>query len=136
MIKQLTIAPPRQGLFEITNEINRVIGETGIDEGLCTIFVQHTSASLLIQENADPDARHDLEQWLNRLVPINDPAYTHVNEGPDDMPSHIKSTLTNTSLAIPVINGRAALGTWQGIFLWEHRHNSSSRRVVVHVHGD
>jgi len=136
MIKQLTIVPPRQGLFEITNEINRVINEAGIDEGLCTIFVQHTSASLLIQENADPDARHDLEQWLNRLVPINDPAYTHVNEGPDDMPSHIKSTLTNTSLAVPVVNGRAALGTWQGIFLWEHRHNSSSRRVVVHVHGD
>jgi len=136
MIKQLTIVPPRQGLFEITNEINRVINEAGIDEGLCTIFVQHTSASLLIQENADPDARHDLEQWLNRLVPINDPAYTHVNEGPDDMPSHIKSTLTNTSRAVPVVNGRAALGTWQGIFLWEHRHNSSSRRVVVHVHGD
>lgn len=136
MIKQLTIVPPRQGLFEITDEINRVISEAGIHEGLCTVFVQHTSASLLIQENADPDARHDLEQWLNRLVPINDPTYTHVNEGPDDMPSHIKSTLTNTSLAVPVMNGRAALGTWQGIFLWEHRHNSSSRRLVVHVQGD
>ena len=136
MIRQLSIAPPRQGLFEITHEINQVIHEAGIQEGLCTVFVQHTSASLLIQENADPDARHDLEQWLNRLVPINDPAYTHVNEGPDDMPSHIKSTLTNTSLAVPVVNGRAALGTWQGIFLWEHRHNSSSRRIVVHVQGE
>jgi secondary thiamine-phosphate synthase enzyme len=136
MIKQLTIVPPRQGLFEITAEVNGVIREAGVDEGLCTLFVQHTSASLLIQENADPDARHDLEQWLNRLVPINDPAYTHVNEGPDDMPSHIKSSLTNTTLAIPVMNGRAALGTWQGIFLWEHRHNSSQRHIVVHVHGD
>jgi secondary thiamine-phosphate synthase enzyme len=136
MIKQLTIISPRQGLFEITNEVNRAVSEAGINEGLCTIFIQHTSASLLIQENADPDARHDLEQWLNRLVPVNDPAYTHVNEGPDDMPSHIKSTLTNTSLAIPVVDGRVALGTWQGIFLWEHRHNSSSRRIVVHVQGD
>lgn len=136
MIKQLTIISPRQGLFEITNEVNRAVSEAGINEGLCIIFIQHTSASLLIQENADPDARHDLEQWLNRLVPVNDPAYTHVNEGPDDMPSHIKSTLTNTSLAIPVVDGRVALGTWQGIFLWEHRHNSSSRRIVVHVQGD
>ena len=136
MIKQLTIISPRQGLFEITNEVNRAVSEAGINEGLCIIFIQHTSASLLIQENADPAARHDLEQWLNRLVPVNDPAYTHVNEGPDDMPSHIKSTLTNTSLAIPVVDGRVALGTWQGIFLWEHRHNSSSRRIVVHVQGD
>lgn len=136
MIKQLTIVPPRQGLLEITGDVNGVIREAGVVEGLCTIFVQHTSASLLIQENADPDARHDLEQWLNRLVPINDPAYTHVSEGPDDMPSHIKSSLTNTSLAVPIMNGRAALGTWQGIFLWEHRHNSSSRRLVVHVQGD
>jgi secondary thiamine-phosphate synthase enzyme len=133
MIKQLTIAPPRQGLLEITTEVNQTIAETGIKTGLCTVFVQHTSASLLIQENADPDARHDLEVWLNKLVPTNDPDYTHVNEGPDDMPSHIKSSLTNTSLTVPIINGHAALGTWQGIFLWEHRRNATTRHLVIHV---
>ncbi len=102
-------------------------------DGLCTLFIQHTSASLLIQENADPSARHDLEAWLNRLVPENDPLYTHTLEGPDDMPAHIKASLTASSLSIPVINGQLALGTWQGIYLWEHRYYSGNRNCIVHI---
>jgi secondary thiamine-phosphate synthase enzyme len=102
---------------------------------LCTILVQHTSASLVIQENADPSARRDLEEWLNRLVAERDPLYTHTSEGPDDMPSHIKAALTATTLSIPIIDGRLALGTWQGIYLWEHRHRGSGRNCVVHVAG-
>jgi secondary thiamine-phosphate synthase enzyme len=100
---------------------------------MCTVFVQHTSASLIIQENADPSARRDLEQWLNRLVAENDPLYTHTQEGADDMPSHIKGALTATSISIPVVGGRLALGTWQGIYLWEHRHAGQQRRLIVHV---
>jgi secondary thiamine-phosphate synthase enzyme len=95
--------------------------------------VQHTSASLTIQENADPSARRDLEVWLSRLVPENDPIYTHTTEGPDDMPSHIKAVLTATTLSIPIINGRLGLGTWQGIYLWEHRRQGSKRNCLVHV---
>ena len=133
MIKQLAITTPDQGLHEITAQINDLIGQAGKNEGLCTLFLQHTSASLLIQENADPDVRNDLQAWMNRLVRVDDPLYTHVNEGPDDMPSHIKSTLTSNSLTIPVINGRLALGTWQGVFIWEHRHGKKHRQLVVHL---
>lgn len=104
-------------------------------EGLCTLFIRHTSASLLIQENYDPSARVDLEAWLDRLVPENDPLYTHTLEGPDDMPAHIKSALTATSLAIPVQSGRLMLGTWQGVFLWEHRHQPGTRQIVMHLAG-
>tara|TARA_Y100001933_G_scaffold204660_1_gene206990 strand:- start:188 stop:496 length:309 start_codon:yes stop_codon:yes gene_type:complete len=100
---------------------------------LCTVFIRHTSASLTIQENADPSARHDLEQWIERFVPEGDPAFTHTAEGPDDMPSHIRSALTAVSLSIPVMGGRLALGTWQGIYVWEHRRSAHTRRVVVHV---
>ncbi len=109
------------------------MSETGVDEGLCTVMVQHTSASLTIQENADPSARTDLEEWLVRLVPENDPHFTHTHEGPDDMPSHIKAALTSTTLSIPVVGGRLALGTWQGIYLWEHRRRGTGRRCVIHV---
>ena len=133
MIKQLSIKTPDQGLHEITAQIDKAIGETGTNDGLCTVFLQHTSASLLIQENADPAVRHDLQSWMNRLVRVDDPLYTHVNEGPDDMPSHIKSTLTSNSLTIPVINRRLALGTWQGVFIWEHRHGVKHRNIVIHV---
>lgn len=122
-----------QGLHEITAEVRDAVAETGLEEGLCTLFIQHTSASLTIQENADPSARRDLERWLNRLVPENDSLYTHTSEGPDDMPAHIKAALTATSLSIPILRGRLALGTWQGIFLWEHRHHRGHRRLVVHV---
>lgn len=117
MIKHLQIRTPRQGLFMITSEVDQQVRESGIDQGLCTLFVQHTSASLIIQENADPSARQDLENWLNRQVPENDPLYTHVDEGADDMPAHIKSVLTATSLAIPIDGGRLTLGIWQGIYL-------------------
>jgi len=133
MIQEFTVSTNRQGLHEITSQIQGIVGSSDIAEGLCTVFIRHTSASLTIQENADPSARHDLEAWLNRVVPERDPHFTHTAEGPDDMPSHIKSALTATSLSIPVIRGRLTLGTWQGIFLWEHRRRPHSRRLVVHV---
>ncbi len=133
MVRQLNIHVSGQGLHECTSQVQAVVREAGMEEGLCTIFIQHTSASLVIQENADPSARRDLEQWLNRLVQENDSLYTHTDEGPDDMPSHIKSVLTATSLCIPLINGRLALGTWQGIYLWEHRRQASRRNLVVHI---
>ena len=135
MVRRLTFDSQGRGLLEITQAVAQVVQEAGVAEGLCTVFVQHTSASLTIQENADPSARHDLERWLNRLVPENDPLYTHTSEGPDDMPSHIKAALTATSLAIPVLDGRLGLGTWQGIYLWEHRSAPHARRVVVTVTG-
>ena len=135
MIRKLEIKTPGHGLYEITAQVSTVIRESEVKEGLCTVFVQHTSASLTIQENADPSARRDLESWLMRLVPENDPLYTHTAEGPDDMPSHIKAALTSTSLGIPILNGELALGTWQGIYLWEHRSRPHTRRIVVHVGG-
>jgi len=125
-----------QGLHDISHRVRKVVDDVGISEGLVTLFIRHTSASLLIQENAAPQARRDLEAWMNRLVPENDPLYTHDDEGPDDMPAHIKSALTAVSLGIPVMAGRLALGTWQGIFLWEHRHHRSEREVIVSVWGD
>jgi secondary thiamine-phosphate synthase enzyme len=133
MVRRLTFQINGQGLHEITREVAGVVADSGVEEGLCTVFIQHTSASLTIQENADPSARQDLERWLIRLVPENDPLYTHTAEGPDDMPSHIKSALTATSLSIPILDGALGLGTWQGIYLWEHRRYRSSRKVLVHV---
>lgn len=132
-VREIVVRATRQGLHEFTREVERLIAESGVSDGLCTLFIRHTSASLLIQENADPSARADLERWLNRLVPERDPLYTHTDEGPDDMPSHIKAALTQTSLSIPVLRSRLALGTWQGIYLWEHRAKPSDRRIVVHV---
>ena len=133
MIKEMRIAVSGQGLTDITRQLSVVVNDAGVGEGLCTLFIQHTSASLLIQESYDPSARADLENWLNRLVPENDPLYTHTLEGPDDMPAHIKAALTATSVAIPVIAGELALGTWQGVYLWEHRHYGGSRKVIVHL---
>lgn len=133
MIKEMRIAVSGQGLIDITRQLSAVVNDAGVGEGLCTLFIQHTSASLLIQESYDPSARADLENWLNRLVPENDPLYTHTLEGPDDMPAHIKAALTATSFAIPVIAGELALGTWQGVYLWEHRHYGGSRKVIVHL---
>ena len=117
----------------MTAQIVAVVSKSGINEGLCTLFIQHTSASLIIQENADPAVQDDLHNWLNRLVAENDPPYTPTDAGPDDMTAHIKSVLTATSLSVPVVNGRLALGTWQGIYLWEHRHCGSERRIVIHI---
>jgi len=133
MIKQLSVHTRGQGLLEVTGMVADAVAQAGIDEGLCTIFVRHTSASLVIQENADPTAKQDLERWLNRLVPEGDPFYKHDTEGPDDMPAHIKSALTQTSLGIPIIDGRLALGTWQGIYLWEHRRRGGERELVLHI---
>ena len=133
MARSISIRTRGQGLHDITEDVQAAVEKTGVSDGLCTILVQHTSASLTIQENADPSARRDLEVWLSRLVPENDPIYTHSVEGPDDMPSHIKAVLTATTLSIPVINGRLGLGTWQGIYLWEHRRQGSKRNCLVHV---
>ena len=133
MIETLETRTRGKGLHEITGEVQAAVRATGVQEGLCTIMIQHTSASLTIQENADPSARRDLEAWLDRHVPEGDPHFTHTAEGPDDMPSHIKAALTSTTLSIPVVGGRLALGTWQGIYVWEHRRRGSLRRCVVHV---
>lgn len=133
MPEELICQTNGQGLVEITHGVNDIVARSGCSDGLCTVFVTHTSASLVINENADPSARRDLEAWLNRLVPEHDELYTHTLEGPDDMPAHVKATLTATSLGIPVMHGRMVLGTWQGIYLWEHRHAPQRRRVVVHV---
>ncbi len=133
MIRTLLIEVEGQGLLDISAALGNVVRRAELDEGLCTLFIQHTSASLLIQESYDPSARRDLENWLNRLVPENDPLYTHTLEGPDDMPAHIKAALTASSVSIPVIAGELSLGTWQGVYLWEHRHQPGKRRVIVHL---
>ena len=133
MNRELALAVQGQGLHDITDQVKDALRGCGVREGLVTLFIRHTSASLLIQENADPSARRDMECWLNRLVPEQDSLYTHTLEGPDDMPAHIKSALTATSLSIPLLNGELALGVWQGIFLWEHRHRRGQRQVVVNV---
>lgn len=133
MIERLTLATHGRGLVEITADVQAAVRRSGTREGLCTLLIQHTSASLLIQENADPSARHDLERWLDRLVPEDDAQYTHTAEGPDDMPAHIKAALTATTLSIPVVDGRLALGTWQGIYVWEHRQGGGQRRVLLHI---
>ncbi len=133
MVREFSVHTPGRGLHEVTERVQEIVAESGVAEGLCTVFCRHTSASLTIQENADPSARRDLESWLDRHVPESDPHFTHTAEGPDDMPSHIRSALTDVSLSIPVLGGRLALGTWQGIYLWEHRRSAHTRRVVVHV---
>jgi secondary thiamine-phosphate synthase enzyme len=133
MVKRLPLRIPGQGLHDVTDSVRAAVRESGVREGLCTIFIQHTSASLTIQENADPSARRDLEAWLNRLVPERDPLYTHTSEGPDDMPSHIKAALTATSLSIPVLDGELGLGTWQGVYVWEHRRHAGTRNLLIHV---
>jgi secondary thiamine-phosphate synthase enzyme len=133
MVSQFSVETRGQGLYEITAAVQTEIRNAKVGEGLCTVFVRHTSASLVIQENADPSARLDLERWLARLVPEGDPFYTHDTEGPDDMPAHIRAALTATSLSIPIVNEKLALGTWQGIYLWEHRRRGSLRELVLHI---
>jgi len=133
MVRHITVETSGQGMREITREVEKIVQGEGIQEGLCTLFLRHTSASLVVQENADPTAKRDLERWLNRLVPEGDAFYSHDAEGPDDMPSHIKAALTASSLSIPVSEGKLVLGTWQGIYLWEHRRRGSRRELVVHI---
>lgn len=133
MVEHLSVATSGRGLHEITARVATAVRKAGVSEGLCTVFVRHTSASLLIQENADPSARRDLERWLDRLVPDGDRFYSHDAEGPDDMPGHIKAALTATSVSVPILGGRLGLGTWQGIYLWEHRLRGSQRELLLHI---
>ncbi|OWK30251.1 secondary thiamine-phosphate synthase enzyme YjbQ [Sphingomonas dokdonensis] len=132
---ELIVTAPRQGLHEFTLDVADWVASTGINEGLLTLFIRHTSASLLIQENAAPAARRDMERYLARIAPESRD-YEHDDEGPDDMPAHLRSALTATSLSIPVANARPALGTWQGIFLFEHRRSTHRRQVALHLIGE
>lgn len=133
MPSDLRIQTSGRGFFDITHDVSRAVRACDVQAGIALVFVHHTSASLVITENADPDVRHDLEAWMQRVVPDGDPAWLHSAEGPDDMPSHVRSVLTATSLSVPVRDGRLDLGTWQGIFLWEHRTQRHLRRVSVTV---
>ena len=135
MVRQFQLRTTGKGLFEITNSVARIVSEAEIENGICNVFLQHTSAGLIIQENADPSAKRDLERWLDRHVIENDPNFTHTTEGPDDMPSHIRAVLTGVSLSIPVINGELGLGTWQGIYLCEHRNNGGRRKLILTLTG-
>ena len=126
----------RRGLTEVTPALHAAVRASGVRQGLCTVFIRHTSASLVIQENADPSVQRDLEAFLSRLVPDGDALFTHVDEGDDDMPAHVKSALLRTSEQVPVVDGELALGTWQGVYVWEHRSGSHRRRLAVHVMGD
>ena len=138
MITQQTLSIPTQGRGsqDITGQVAEVVAASGIHLGTCQVFIPHTSASLMLCENADPDVRRDLEAFMSRLVPDGDPLFRHVTEGPDDMPAHVRSVLTSSSISVPVEDGRCLLGTWQGIYLWEHRAAGSRRRIVVTVQGE
>ncbi len=135
-IHELTLPTRGRGLYEFTREVESWVKRSGFQEGLLTLHLRHTSASLLIQENADPDVRADLERFFARLVPDGDPLFEHTCEGADDMPAHVRTALTTVNLSIPVHGGQLALGTWQGIYLWEHRRAPHSRRVVLHCIGE
>jgi len=132
----LTFQTRGRGTIEITGEVERVVADSGVRTGLCNVFIKHTSASLIICENADPSVRQDLERFAARLVPDGDPLFHHTMEGPDDMPAHVRSILTQSALTIPISQGTPALGTWQGVFLWEHRTDPHRRSVVVTVMGE
>ncbi|MDX2098339.1 MAG: secondary thiamine-phosphate synthase enzyme YjbQ [Leptolyngbyaceae cyanobacterium bins.59] len=132
----LQISTNGKSLAKITSKVQGAVQQSGIRMGLCHLFLRHTSASLIIQENADPDVLKDLERFFSQLVPEDSQRYFHSTEGPDDMPAHIRTVLTKTSEQIPIAHGRLLLGTWQGIYLWEHRQHGSDREVVVHIMGD
>lgn len=132
----LQVATGRRGTYEITRDVQAAVAASRIKTGLCHVFIQHTSASLIVCENADPTVRKDLDAYFGRMVPDGDPLYEHTIEGPDDMSAHVRSILTQTDLSLPVSNGRLALGTWQGVFVYEHRYHASGRRLIITVHGD
>ena len=134
--QHLTIETRGRGTYELTRQLNEIVVRSKVVQGLCFVFVHHTSASLIVCENADPSVRRDLEQFAARLVPDGDPAFSHDSEGPDDMPAHVRSILTLTSLTIPVEKRRCDLGTWQGVFLWEHRTSPHRRHITVTVTGE
>jgi secondary thiamine-phosphate synthase enzyme len=133
--ESFTLETKGRGTYEITDRIQRVVRDANVERGLCTVFVHHTSASLIVCENAAPDVRRDLERFFARLVPDGDPDFRHTDEGPDDMPAHVRSILTQTSLTLPVEHARCDLGTWQGVYLWEHRTAPHRRRITVSVIG-
>ena len=135
-LNELVIRTRGRGFYELTAEIAELVHRSGLKTGLATLHVQHTSASLSIQENADPEVRRDLERFFKRLAPDGDPLFQHTIEGSDDMPAHVRAALTAVNLSVPVSNGSLALGTWQGIYLWEHRMHPHSRRVVAHLLGE
>jgi secondary thiamine-phosphate synthase enzyme len=134
--RTLEIATPGRGLTDVTRAIAEIVEASGVETGLCSIFLQHTSASLLVQENADPSVLRDLERWMEKLAPEDSRAYEHDDEGPDDMPGHLRSAVTRTGETLPVSGGRLALGTWQAIYLWEHRRLPHRRRIVVTLLGE
>jgi secondary thiamine-phosphate synthase enzyme len=135
-LSRLGVATRARGFYEITSDVQERVTQAGFRTGLCTLHLQHTSASLVIQENADPEVRADFERFFDRLVPDGDRLFEHTLEGPDDMPAHVRTALTAVNLSIPVADGRLCLGTWQGIYLWEHRRAPHRRTVIVHVLGD
>ena len=130
------VATRGRGSYEVTDRVARIVDASGIGIGLCHVFVHHTSASLMLCENADPTVRRDLEAFMARLAPDGDPLFEHTQEGPDDMPAHVRTVLTQTGLSIPVAGGGCGLGTWQGVYLWEHRRMAHRRRLTVTVQGD
>ena len=133
---EIGVSTRGRGFYEITSEVGSFVQQAGIDTGLATVHIQHTSASLLIQENADPEVRRDLERIFSRLAPDGDPIFRHTYEGEDDMSAHVRTALTTVNLSIPVVNGRLGLGTWQGIVVWEHRYDPHRRRINLHVIGE
>lgn len=133
--EELSVSTRGRGLVDLTAKIAAVVDASGVKTGLCVVFVQHTSASLVIQENADPAVRRDMEKWIERIAPEDPRAYEHDDEGPDDMPAHLRTSITKTSETVPITRGRLALGTWQAIYLWEHRKSPHTRTIVVHVQG-
>ena len=132
---EIRVSTKGRGTYDLSRDVQAAVRESGVSTGLCHLFVCHTSASLMLCENADPAVRRDLETFMSRQVPDGDPMFTHTAEGPDDMPAHVRSVLTQSDLKIPVSNGRCALGTWQGVYLWEHRTAPHARRVIVTVQG-
>jgi secondary thiamine-phosphate synthase enzyme len=136
LFHQISISTHGKGLYMLSPAVSRWLTQTAIRDGLLTLLIQHTSASLVIQENADPDVRTDLEKFFARLAPEGDPIYDHTLEGPDDMPAHVRAALTQSSLSIPVVNGEMALGTWQGIYVFEHRRATQNRHVMLHLMGE
>jgi len=134
--KQIVIATRGRGTLDITSDVNRIVSESDLKQGVCHVFVHHTSASLILCENADPTVRRDLETFMKKLVPDGDTMFKHVDEGPDDMPAHVRTILTESGLSIPITDARCALGTWQGIYLWEHRTRGHQRRITVTLYGE
>ncbi|MGB5164145.1 MAG: secondary thiamine-phosphate synthase enzyme YjbQ [Woeseiaceae bacterium] len=133
---EIPLATRGRGNYELTGEIQQAVRDSGIATGFCNVFIRHTSASLMISENADPDVLRDMETFMSRLVPDGDPDFVHTAEGPDDMSAHVRSVLTQTTLTIPIRDGQCALGTWQGVFLWEHRARGHSRKVLLTLQGE